>query len=47
MPFRAFYKEDAETKSVFEKDDLEERFQLYRRIAEQLWSVERLQKTEG
>lgn len=46
LMFRAYYKSDGEKKSAFNKDDLEERFQLYRAIAEQLWSVERLQGGE-
>ena len=47
LPFRAFYRAEEGEESVFAKDDLEERFQLYRQIAEQLWSVERLQIGEG
>jgi hypothetical protein len=47
LPFRAFYQTEEGEKSVFTKDDLEERFQLYRQIAEQLWSVDRLQIGEG
>lgn len=43
LTFKAYYKADGENKSTFKKADLEERFQLYRQIAEQLWSVERLQ----
>lgn len=46
LTFRAYYKADGESKSVFNKADLEERFHLYRMIAEQLWSVERLQSWE-
>lgn len=43
LPFRFYSKTNREEqKSVFRKVDLEERFQLYRQIAEQLWSVERL-----
>ena len=46
VTFRAYYKADGESKSAFNKADLEARFQLYRAIAEQLWSVERLQGGE-
>ncbi|NEZ61776.1 DUF262 domain-containing protein [Leptolyngbyaceae cyanobacterium CCMR0082] len=46
LPFRAFYKADDGEKSIFAKDDLEKRFQLYRQIAERLWSVERLRNGE-
>ena len=43
LPFKAHCKSEGEGQSEFKKVDLEERFQLYRQIAEQLWSVERLQ----
>ncbi len=42
LAFRSYYRTDGGERSAFNKSDLEERFQLYRAIAEQLWSVERL-----
>lgn len=47
LKFRAYYKSEEEEKSMFNKADLEERFQLYQAIATQLWSVKRLQAREG
>ncbi|WP_126146611.1 DUF262 domain-containing protein [Synechococcus elongatus] len=44
LSFRSYYKADGESKSIFKKSDFEERFQLYRQIAEQLWSISRLQE---
>jgi uncharacterized protein with ParB-like and HNH nuclease domain len=43
LAFKAYYKGKKEAKSVFTKVDLEERFQLYQKIAEQLWSISRLE----
>ena len=42
LPFQPYYKNNGE-KSVFNKLNLEERFQLYQAIAEQLWSISRLE----
>ena len=43
LPFKPHYKANGEEKSVFKKTDLKERSKLYRQIAEQVWSVKRLQ----
>jgi uncharacterized protein with ParB-like and HNH nuclease domain len=43
LAFQPYYKFNGEEKSVFTKANLEERFQLYRAIAEKLWSVSRLE----
>ncbi len=42
LPFKAHYAEDG--KSEFKKADFEERFKLYRGIAEQMWSVDNLRE---
>ncbi len=46
LPFRPHFKSEGEDRSDFKRADVEERFQLYRQIAEQLWSVGRLQGGE-
>ena len=43
LAFEPYYKANGERKSVFTKANLEERFQLYRAIAEKLWSISRLE----
>ncbi len=43
LPFKPYYKANGEEKSRFKKADLKERSELYRQIAEQVWSVTRLQ----
>lgn len=43
LPFKPYYKANGAEKSVFKKADLEERSELYRQIAKQVWSVKRLE----
>ncbi len=43
LPFKPYYKANGKEKSVFKNTDLKERSELYRQIAEQVWSVKRLE----